>query len=184
MRHRIHGKQLSRDHEHRRAMLRNLAAGLFEHGQIETTMPKARAVQPFVERIITIAKRGTFRARRQIEAKLNDRRIHGWVADDNVPDARKDNPYFELPDGSDYYRHTIRNFTDYVSQGPSRWRRSVPGIEELTITSTADGAEQLAPHHRRHAADAGTGPAHSSGGYPSSPTGSVSACSAGASSPA
>ncbi|HIB02111.1 MAG TPA: 50S ribosomal protein L17, partial [Phycisphaerales bacterium] len=41
MRHRIHGKQLCRDSEHRTAMLRNLAAGLFEHGQIETTLPKA-----------------------------------------------------------------------------------------------------------------------------------------------
>lgn len=101
MRHRIYGRQLNRDSEHRRAMLRNLAAGLFEHGQIETTLPKAKAVQPFVERIITLARRGTFQARRQIEAKLNDRRIFGWVADDNVPDARKDSPYFELPDAGE-----------------------------------------------------------------------------------
>jgi large subunit ribosomal protein L17 len=101
MRHRVHGKQLSRDSEHRRAMIRNLAAGLFEHGQIETTLPKAKSVQPFVERIITIAKQGTFQARRQIEAKINDRRIHGWVADDNVPDTRKDNPWFDLPDASE-----------------------------------------------------------------------------------
>jgi large subunit ribosomal protein L17 len=82
-------------------MLRNLAAGLFEHGQVETTLPKAKAVQPFVEKIITIAKQGTFRARRQIEARLNDRRIHGWVADGNVPDARKDNAWFDLPDASE-----------------------------------------------------------------------------------
>jgi len=101
MRHRVYGKQLSRDSEHRRAMIRNLAAGLFEHGQIETTLPKAKAVQPFVEKIITIAKKQTFGARRQIEAKLNDRRIHGWVADTNVPDARKDNPWFDLPDAGE-----------------------------------------------------------------------------------
>jgi large subunit ribosomal protein L17 len=101
MRHRVYGKQLSRDSEHRRAMIRNLAAGLFEHGQVETTLPKAKAVQPFVERIITIAKQGTFRARRQIESRINDRRIHGWVADDNVPDARKDNPWFDLPDAGE-----------------------------------------------------------------------------------
>ena len=101
MRHRISGRQLSRDSEHRRAMLRNLAAGLFEHGQIETTLPKAKAVQPFLEKIITIAKKGTFTARRQIEARLTDRRIHAWVADDNVPDSRKDNPFFDLPDESE-----------------------------------------------------------------------------------
>ena len=101
MRHRIYGKKLSRDSEHRRAMLRNLAAGLFEHGEIKTTLPKAKAVQPFVEKIITIARRGNFLARRRIEARLNDRMIHSWVADDNVPDARKDNPFFDLPESGD-----------------------------------------------------------------------------------
>jgi large subunit ribosomal protein L17 len=101
MRHRIHGKQLCRDSEHRRAMLRNLAAGLFEHGEIETTMPKAKAVQPFAEKIITIAKKGTFSARRQIESRINDRKIHSWVADPDVPDHKKDNPYFDLPGSSD-----------------------------------------------------------------------------------
>ncbi len=101
MRHRVYGKKLNRDSDHRRAMLRNLAAGVFEHGEIKTTMPKAKAVQPFVEKIITISKEGTFRARRRIEARLNDRRIHSWVADSNVPDARKDTPYFDLPDASE-----------------------------------------------------------------------------------
>jgi large subunit ribosomal protein L17 len=101
MRHRVYGRQLNRDSEHRRAMLRNLAAGLFEHGQIETTMAKAKAVQPFVEKIISLARRGTFSARRQIESRLTDRRIHSWVADSNVPDSRKDNPYFDLPQESE-----------------------------------------------------------------------------------
>ena len=97
MRHRIQGKQLCRDSEHRTAMLRNLAAGLFEHGQIETTLPKAKAVQPFAEKIITIAKRGGLNARRRIEQLINDRKIHSWIADPNVPDARKHSEYFELP---------------------------------------------------------------------------------------
>ncbi|HIA72442.1 MAG TPA: 50S ribosomal protein L17 [Phycisphaerales bacterium] len=97
MRHRIHGKQLCRDSEHRTAMLRNLAAGLFEHGQIETTLPKAKAVQPFVEKIITIAKRGGFNARKRIEQMINDRKIHVWVADPNVPDSAKQNDHFDLP---------------------------------------------------------------------------------------
>ncbi len=98
MRHRIHGKQLCRDSEHRTAMLRNLAAGLFEHGQIETTMPKAKAVQPFVEKIITIAKRGGLNSRRRIEQLINDRKIHAWVADPNVSDSKKHNDFFDLPD--------------------------------------------------------------------------------------
>jgi large subunit ribosomal protein L17 len=101
MRHRVAGRQFSIDTDHRRAMLRNLAAGLFEHGQIETTLQKAKSVQPFVERIITIAKQGTFRARRLIEQKLNDRMIHVWVADPNVKDWKKDNAYFDLPDSGE-----------------------------------------------------------------------------------
>ena len=105
MRHRVYGRQLNRDSEHRIAMLRNLAAGLFEHGEIETTMPKAKAVQPFVERIITVAKRGTFTARRQIEAKLNDRNVFGWLTDPSVPDRHKDSEYFELPDQSEIQRN-------------------------------------------------------------------------------
>jgi large subunit ribosomal protein L17 len=82
-------------------MLRNLAAGLFEHGQIITTLPKAKAVQPMVERLITIAKQGTFRARRLIERRINDRKVHVWVADPNVKDWKKDNPWFTLPDQSE-----------------------------------------------------------------------------------
>jgi len=82
-------------------MLRNLAAGLFEHGQIETTLPKAKAVQPFVEKIITISKRGGFNARKRIEQLINDRKIHAWVADPNVPDSAKQNDHFDLPSESD-----------------------------------------------------------------------------------
>ncbi len=82
-------------------MLRNLAAGLFEHGQIETTKPKAKAVQPFVEKIITLAKRGGFNARKRIEQLINDRKIHAWVADPNVPDSAKHNDHFDLPSEND-----------------------------------------------------------------------------------
>ena len=101
MRHRVSGKQLCVDKDHRRAMLRNLAAGLFEHGQIITTPAKAKAVQPFVEKIITIAKQGTFRARRLIERRINDRKVHVWVADPNVKDWKKDNAFFALPDAGE-----------------------------------------------------------------------------------
>jgi large subunit ribosomal protein L17 len=101
MRHRVAGKQLSVDKDHRKAMLRNLAAALFEHGQIETTLQKAKAVQPMVEKIITKAKKGTLASRRHITSVINDRNIFVWVADPNVKDWKKDNPFFELPDASE-----------------------------------------------------------------------------------
>jgi large subunit ribosomal protein L17 len=53
-----------------------------------------------VEKIITIAKKGTFSSRRLITRRLTDRQIHVWVADPNVKDWKKDNAYFELPDKS------------------------------------------------------------------------------------
>ncbi len=101
MRHRVMGKQLCLKEDHRRAMLRNLAAGLFEHGQIETTIPKAHAVQPFVEKMITMAKRGGLAARRVIESRINDRAAFAWVADPNTKDAKKNaHDLWELPAAS------------------------------------------------------------------------------------
>jgi large subunit ribosomal protein L17 len=64
MRHAVAGYKLNRDSEHRIAMRRNLAAALFQHGQITTTLPKAKSVQPLVEKLITLAKTGTLHARR------------------------------------------------------------------------------------------------------------------------
>ena len=92
MRHRKAGFKLNRTSAHRKAMLRNLAAGLFEHGQITTTIPKAKAVQPFVEKIVTKAKRGDLHSRRQVIALLGgDRRGFDWLyLPKNASDQEKD----------------------------------------------------------------------------------------------
>jgi len=80
MRHGRAGYRLTRKTAHRTAMLRNLAAGVFEHGQIVTTIPKAKAVQPFVEQIVTLAKQGNLAARRRVIAKLGgDRQGFEWL---------------------------------------------------------------------------------------------------------
>lgn len=72
MRHQKAGSKLGRTTAHRTATIRNLAASLFQHGQITTTIPRAKAVQPFVEKIITKAKKGGLHARRQVIASM------GW----------------------------------------------------------------------------------------------------------
>jgi large subunit ribosomal protein L17 len=80
MRHRKAGYKLGRTTAHRTATLRNLAASLLEHGQIVTTLPRAKAVQPFVEKLITTAKKGSLHARRQVIAKLGwDRPGFEWL---------------------------------------------------------------------------------------------------------
>jgi large subunit ribosomal protein L17 len=75
MRHRIAGGQLNRTSEHRLAMRRNLAASLFEHETISTTLPKAKHVKSFAEKLITIAKKGNLTARKRAIAILGNRDI-------------------------------------------------------------------------------------------------------------
>lgn len=70
MRHQRAGKKLGRDSAHRRALYSNLAGALIEHGRIETTEAKAKAVRPFAEKMITLGKRGDLHSRRQALAAL------------------------------------------------------------------------------------------------------------------
>jgi large subunit ribosomal protein L17 len=71
----IRGRQLSRDTEHRKSLRRSLVQSLFEHGKIRTTMPKAKEVKAFAEKLVTMARRNTLAARRRVIALLNDRRL-------------------------------------------------------------------------------------------------------------
>src|SRR5580704_9057434 len=73
--HRLFGRQLSRDTEHRKAMRRNLVQSLFEHGQVRTTLPKAKEVRSMAERLITLARKNTLNARRRVISVLGDRRL-------------------------------------------------------------------------------------------------------------
>ena len=76
MRHRVAGRQLSRNTSHRRALRMNMASSLFEHGAIRTTVAKAKELRIFVERLITLAKKGTLHARRMVISKMRDRDIY------------------------------------------------------------------------------------------------------------
>ena len=76
MRHRTAGRQLNRTSEHRLALRRNLAASLFEHETISTTMEKAKEVRGFAEKLITLAKKGNLPARRRAIRLLNNRAIY------------------------------------------------------------------------------------------------------------
>lgn len=72
MRHSVYGRTLGRKSNHRLAMFANMATALFTHGSITTTVPKAKAVKPYVEQLITAAKTGTLAGRRRVVAGL------GW----------------------------------------------------------------------------------------------------------
>ena len=74
MRHRVHGRRLSRDSAHRRALRRNLISDLFTHEQILTTEAKARMLRPAAERVITVAKKGLSKSADEPSALLHARR--------------------------------------------------------------------------------------------------------------
>ena len=72
MRHRMHGRRLNRSSSHRKALLANLATALVKHEQITTTLPKAKELRPYVEKLVTLGKRADLHARRLLIAKIRD----------------------------------------------------------------------------------------------------------------
>jgi len=72
MRHRYGGRKLSRTSAHRIALFRNMAAALIKHEQITTTLPKAKELRPYIEKLITLAKKGGLSNRRLAHARLLD----------------------------------------------------------------------------------------------------------------
>jgi len=72
MRHRLGQRKLGRTSAHRIAMLRNMAAALIKHEQITTTLPKAKELRPYVEKLITLAKHGGLSNRRLAHARMLD----------------------------------------------------------------------------------------------------------------
>lgn len=72
MRHRVGGRKLQRTSAHRIALFRNMSAALIKHEQITTTVAKAKELRPYVEKLITLAKKGGLSNRRLAHARLLD----------------------------------------------------------------------------------------------------------------
>ena len=72
MRHGAAYRKLGRTVSHRQAMFANMAASLIKHEQITTTLPKAKELRPFVEKLVTLAKKGDLHARRQAISQVRD----------------------------------------------------------------------------------------------------------------
>jgi len=72
MRHRVGGRKLQRTASHRAALFRNQAAALIKHEQITTTLAKAKELRPYVEKLVTLAKKGGLSNRRLAHARLLD----------------------------------------------------------------------------------------------------------------
>ncbi|MBE5073117.1 50S ribosomal protein L17 [Erythrobacteraceae bacterium E2-1 Yellow Sea] len=72
MRHGISQRKLGRKSGHRTALFRNMAAALIKHEQISTTLPKAKELRPYIEKLVTLAKRGGLSNRRLAQSRLQD----------------------------------------------------------------------------------------------------------------
>jgi len=75
MRHQKSGRQLNRNSSHRKALFRNMAASLFRHEMIKTTLPKAKELRGFAEPLITLAKEDSVAKRRLAFARLRDKEM-------------------------------------------------------------------------------------------------------------
>ena len=84
-RHGYKGRKLGRERDQRRALLRGLASSLVEHGRIETTLPKAKELRRYIEKVITKAKKGDLANRRHVIAALNTRATAYKLVDEIAP---------------------------------------------------------------------------------------------------
>lgn len=75
MRHGVRLRKLGRTSSHRRALLRSLSTALFRHERITTTLPKAKELRPFAEKLITLARRDDLHARRQVLRHVSDKEV-------------------------------------------------------------------------------------------------------------
>ncbi len=81
MKHNITHRKLNRTSSHRKALLMNLSNALIKHEQITTTLPKAKELKPFVEKIITLGKKGDLQSKRKAIAILQDEKMTKKIFD-------------------------------------------------------------------------------------------------------
>ena len=90
MKHNIKHRKLNRTSSHRKALLMNMTNALIKHEQITTTLPKAKELRPFIEKVITLGKKGDLSARRKAISILQDAPIIVSVRD-SITKSKKNN---------------------------------------------------------------------------------------------
>lgn len=139
MRHKVAGRKLRRKTQHRRAMWRNMAVSLFTHGQITTTIPKAKSVRPLVERLITAAKKGDLASRRRVLRALGGDRLLVRDADD---DAVGRNRYGEISNEARAKApRVVKKLFDEIAPGYADRNGGYTRIIKLARHRIGDGAQ-------------------------------------------
>jgi len=126
------GRRLGGSSSHQKALLANLATSLFEHGRIKTTEPKARALRPYAEKLITHAKKGTLHNRREVLKKIRDKDVvHTLFAEIG--------PFYADRNGG--YTRIIKV---EARQGDNAPMAVIELVREKTVTSEANRARRSA----------------------------------------
>jgi large subunit ribosomal protein L17 len=125
------GPRLGGSSSHQKALLANLATSLFEHGRIKTTEPKARALRPYAEKLITHAKKGALHNRREVMKKIRDKDVvHALFAEIG--------PFFADREGG--YTRIIKV---EARKGDNAPMAVIELVREKTVTSEADRARRV-----------------------------------------
>lgn len=139
------GPRLGGSSSHQKAILANLATSLFEHGRIRTTEPKARALRPYAEKLITHAKKGTLHNRREVMKKIRDKDVvHALFAEIG--------PFFADREGG--YTRIIKV---EARKGDNAPMAVIELVREKTVTSEANRAKRASA--AKKAAEAAAAPA-------------------------
>ena len=134
------GPRLGGSSSHQKALLANLATSLFEHGRITTTEPKARALRPYAEKLITHAKKGALHNRREVMKKIRDKDVvHTLFAEIG--------PFFADRNGG--YTRIIKVENRKGDNAPMA---VIELVREKTVTSEADRARRAAAAQAKKAA--------------------------------
>ena len=131
------GPRLGGSSSHQKALLANLATSLFEHGRITTTEPKARALRPYAEKLITHAKKGALHNRREVMKKIRDKDVvHALFAEIA--------PFYADRNGG--YTRIIKVENRKGDNAPMA---VIELVREKTVTSEADRARRAAAKHAK-----------------------------------
>lgn len=125
------GPRLGGSSSHQKALLANLATSLFEHGRIKTTEPKARALRPYAEKLITHAKKGTLHNRREVLKKIRDKDVVHTLFEEI-------GPFFADRDGG-----YTRIINVEARKGDNAPMAVIELVREKTVTSEADRARRV-----------------------------------------
>jgi large subunit ribosomal protein L17 len=125
------GPRLGGSSSHQKALLANLATSLFEHGRIKTTEPKARALRPYAEKLITHAKKGALHNRREVLKKIRDKDVVHVLFEEIGP----------------FYADREGGYTRIIKvearKGDNAPMAVIELVREKTVTSEADRARRV-----------------------------------------